>query len=153
MGQRVKKGDVLLCYLTGVTRWVGAPEVLGPSTISGALGQLQAQQIDLDIAFVQVDHGSDVERARAKDTRWFDLMSCAAGSGCSPGAWLPADIARRKTFHPPSGFDLRVRGLVGRVSDLAAERLRVGVVSGDAARQSRSRHSCNLGNKSLHSSD
>jgi hypothetical protein len=29
--KRVKPGDVLLCYLTGVMRWVGALEVLGPS--------------------------------------------------------------------------------------------------------------------------
>jgi hypothetical protein len=29
--QRVKPGDVLLCYLIGVMHWVGALEVLGPS--------------------------------------------------------------------------------------------------------------------------
>src|SRR2546422_7978101 len=29
---RVKKGDILLCYLTGVMRWVGALEVGDPST-------------------------------------------------------------------------------------------------------------------------
>jgi len=28
---RIQRGDVLLCYLTGVMRWVGALEVLGPS--------------------------------------------------------------------------------------------------------------------------
>ena len=28
---RLQKGDILLCYLTGVMRWVGALEVLGPS--------------------------------------------------------------------------------------------------------------------------
>jgi hypothetical protein len=28
---RIAPGDVLLCYLTGVKRWVGALEVLGPS--------------------------------------------------------------------------------------------------------------------------
>lgn len=28
---RIKPGDILLCYLTGVMRWVGALEVLGPS--------------------------------------------------------------------------------------------------------------------------
>lgn len=28
---RIKPGDVLLCYLTGVMRWVGALEVVGPS--------------------------------------------------------------------------------------------------------------------------
>ena len=28
---RIKAGDILLCYLTGVMRWVGALEVIGPS--------------------------------------------------------------------------------------------------------------------------
>lgn len=28
---RVERGDVFLCYLTGVMRWVGALEVIGPS--------------------------------------------------------------------------------------------------------------------------
>ena len=28
---RVKRGDVFLCYLTGVMRWVGALEVVGPT--------------------------------------------------------------------------------------------------------------------------
>lgn len=31
----------------------------------GAFGQFQAQQIDLDVAFVQIDHGFDLEHARA----------------------------------------------------------------------------------------
>jgi hypothetical protein len=30
--QRVKPGDIFLCYLTGVMRWVGALEIIGPST-------------------------------------------------------------------------------------------------------------------------
>jgi len=29
--QSIKQGDILLCYLTGVMRWVGALEVIGPS--------------------------------------------------------------------------------------------------------------------------
>ena len=29
---RVKPGDVFLCYVTGVMQWVGALEVVGPST-------------------------------------------------------------------------------------------------------------------------
>ncbi len=32
VAQQIKTGDVLLCYLTGVMRWVGALEVLGSST-------------------------------------------------------------------------------------------------------------------------
>ena len=30
--EKVKRGDILLCYLTGVMRWVGALEMVGPST-------------------------------------------------------------------------------------------------------------------------
>ena len=30
---RVRKGDILLCYLTGVMRWVGALEVIGTAMI------------------------------------------------------------------------------------------------------------------------
>jgi len=32
MVAKIQPGDVLLCYMTGVMRWVGALEVLGPST-------------------------------------------------------------------------------------------------------------------------
>src|SRR5437660_1864596 len=31
VSKAVKPGDIFLCYLTGVMRWVGALEVLGPS--------------------------------------------------------------------------------------------------------------------------
>jgi hypothetical protein len=31
MVERIKLGDILLCYLTGVMRWVGALEVIGQS--------------------------------------------------------------------------------------------------------------------------
>ncbi len=32
VSKRIRPGDVLLCYVTGVKRWVGALEVTGPST-------------------------------------------------------------------------------------------------------------------------
>src|SRR5262249_55098520 len=32
--RRVKPGDIFLCYLTGVMRWVGALEVVGPSSVT-----------------------------------------------------------------------------------------------------------------------
>ncbi len=34
---RIKEGDVLLCYLTGVMRWVGALEVIGHSSDTRAI--------------------------------------------------------------------------------------------------------------------
>ncbi len=30
--QQIKAGDIFLCYLTGVMRWVGALEIVAPST-------------------------------------------------------------------------------------------------------------------------
>lgn len=35
--RRVKRGDVFLCYLTGVMRWVGALEVVGPTKDSSQI--------------------------------------------------------------------------------------------------------------------
>ena len=30
IAKRIKPGDILVCYLTGVMRWIGALEVIGP---------------------------------------------------------------------------------------------------------------------------
>jgi hypothetical protein len=35
--RRVKSGDILLCYVTGVMRWVGALEVVGPTNDTSAI--------------------------------------------------------------------------------------------------------------------
>lgn len=35
--KQIKQGDILLCYLTGVMRWVGALEVVGPSNDKSAI--------------------------------------------------------------------------------------------------------------------
>ena len=32
LAKQIVPGDILLCYVTGIQRWVGALEVLGPST-------------------------------------------------------------------------------------------------------------------------
>lgn len=40
--QRVKSGDIFLCYLTGVMRWVGALEVIGPSKDRSPIWQSDA---------------------------------------------------------------------------------------------------------------
>ena len=37
MVERIKPGDILLCYLTGVMRWVGALEVIGSRIKSEAI--------------------------------------------------------------------------------------------------------------------
>lgn len=33
------KGDILVCYLTGVKRWIGALEILGPSNDTTPFGK------------------------------------------------------------------------------------------------------------------
>lgn len=40
--RRVKPGDVFLCYLTGVMRWVGALEVIKPTTDVSPIWALDA---------------------------------------------------------------------------------------------------------------
>jgi hypothetical protein len=42
-----QKGDILLCYLTGVKRWVGALEILGPSTDTTPIWKLDEFPIAL----------------------------------------------------------------------------------------------------------
>lgn len=37
---RLKKGDILLCYVTGIMHWVGVLEVIGPSTDTRKFGVL-----------------------------------------------------------------------------------------------------------------
>jgi hypothetical protein len=37
----IQKGDILVCYMTGVMRWVGALEVLGPSSDKSAIWTLR----------------------------------------------------------------------------------------------------------------
>lgn len=45
----VRPGDVLLCYLTGVMRWVGALEVIGPSTDESRIWQLDDFPVRFDV--------------------------------------------------------------------------------------------------------
>lgn len=47
--ERIKPGDILLCYLTGVMRWVGALEVLGPSKNSSQIWKEDEFPIRLDV--------------------------------------------------------------------------------------------------------
>jgi len=48
--KRIAKGDVLLCYLTGVMRWVGALEVLGPSTDNTRIWASDAFPVRLEVS-------------------------------------------------------------------------------------------------------
>lgn len=46
---RVQPGDVLLCYLTGVMRWVGALEVVGPSSDTRSIWKEQDFSARLEV--------------------------------------------------------------------------------------------------------
>jgi hypothetical protein len=44
--QKIQPGDILLCYLTGVMRWVGALEVIGQSDDKHEFGKTQNFHLD-----------------------------------------------------------------------------------------------------------
>lgn len=47
--ERIKPGDILLCYLTGVMRWVGALEVVGPSKNTSPIWKEDEFPVRLDV--------------------------------------------------------------------------------------------------------
>ena len=57
---RIKSGDILLCYMTGVMRWVGALEVVGPSHDSTAIwgdGEFPVRLSVSPIVLLEPEHG------------------------------------------------------------------------------------------------
>lgn len=60
MAQRIKKGDIFLCYLTGVMRWVGALEVGGLSTDKRDIWKEQDFPVRFDVKpviLLEPEHG------------------------------------------------------------------------------------------------
>jgi hypothetical protein len=49
ISKQVKPGDIFLCYLTGVMRWVGALEVLGPSSDRTRIWKFDAFPIRFEV--------------------------------------------------------------------------------------------------------
>ena len=49
IASQIKPGDILLCYLTGVMRWIGALEVIGPSQDTRRIWQDAAFPIRLEV--------------------------------------------------------------------------------------------------------
>jgi len=47
--KRMKPGDIFLCYLTGVMRWVGALEIIGPSTDSRPIWKEQSFPVRFEV--------------------------------------------------------------------------------------------------------
>ncbi len=67
--ERIKPGDILLCYLTGVMRWVGALEVLGHSRDKSAIWQFDEFPERLSvkpIVMLSPEHGVPMEELEAK---------------------------------------------------------------------------------------
>lgn len=62
--EKVKRGDVFLCYLTGVQRWVGALEVVGPSGDQRRIWQDQEFPVRFEVkplALLTAEHGVDMK--------------------------------------------------------------------------------------------
>lgn len=60
VAKRVKPGDILLCYLTGVMRWVGALEVTGASTDTRRIWKEQEFPVRFDVktlVTLEPEHG------------------------------------------------------------------------------------------------
>jgi len=67
--QGIQKGDILLCYVTGVMRWVGALEVLGPSKDISAIwkGEEFPERVDVrPIILLDPEYGIQMEDLQGK---------------------------------------------------------------------------------------
>jgi hypothetical protein len=67
--ERIKPGDILLCYLTGVMRWVGALEVQGPSRDKKAIWQFDEFPERLSVkplVLLAPEHGVPMEELAGK---------------------------------------------------------------------------------------
>jgi hypothetical protein len=69
VAERVKSGDVFLCYLTGVMRWVGALEVLGRSNNTERIWKDQEFPVRFNVRpliMLQPEHGIPMEELQGK---------------------------------------------------------------------------------------
>lgn len=94
--ERIKKGDVLLCYMTGVMRWVGALEVLGPSTDKSAIWKDAEFPVRLAVkplVKLSAEHGIPMEELVGK----VDFYATAALKGKFKGflRGSPAEFKRQ----------------------------------------------------------
>ncbi len=67
--ERIKPGDILLCYLTGVKRWVGALEVVGRSHDATAIWQFDdfPERLSVKpIVLLPPEHGVPMEELEGK---------------------------------------------------------------------------------------
>ncbi len=69
MVERIKPGDILLCYLTGVMRWVGALEVVGPSKDTSQIWKVDDFPARLDvkpILMIDPEKGLPMDQLKGK---------------------------------------------------------------------------------------
>lgn len=66
---RLKPGDILLCYLTGVMRWVGALEVVGPTNDQTAIWSESGFPVRVSVkpvVLLDAEHGVPMSQLEAK---------------------------------------------------------------------------------------
>lgn len=71
MLSRVKKGDIFLCYLTGVMHWIGALEVVGPSNDSRRIWKDDEFPVRFEVKpliLLEPRHGVPMEELKGRVT-------------------------------------------------------------------------------------
>ncbi len=67
--RKMKSGDIFLCYLTGVMRWVGALEIVGPSTDSRKIWKEQDFPVRFNVKsllLLEPEHGVPMEQLEGR---------------------------------------------------------------------------------------
>jgi hypothetical protein len=67
--RRIKPGDVFLCYLTGIMRWIGALEVIGPSSSKDRIWQTEDFPVRFEVRPLVVlspEHGVPMDALAGK---------------------------------------------------------------------------------------
>ena len=70
-GKKLKPGDIFLCYLTGVMRWVGALEIIGPSTDNREIWKEQDFPVRFNVkpvVLLEPEHGVPMEQLESRVT-------------------------------------------------------------------------------------
>jgi len=69
ISQRIKSGDILLCYLTGVMRWVGALEVVGPSADKRRIWKGDEYPVRFEVkplVILEPEHGAPMDQLEGR---------------------------------------------------------------------------------------
>jgi hypothetical protein len=67
--QKMKPGDVFLCYLIGVMRWVGALAIIGPSTDNRKIWKEQDFPVRFNVkplVLLEPEHGVPMEQLEGR---------------------------------------------------------------------------------------